>query len=322
MLGTIDRNHVLKILTALADQDGAGLIAESERLAELAADFGTVLDELMESLQQIAVIQIVGGKGVDERYESLEPFAARLAPEDVQLYYQIALHGRRDLAYTRDARMGFEMTLLRMLAFRPAGTGGEAAHTDRRAADARAVDRRSAASKSALRASGGTHGSPQAVPGAGNGPAPARAETDLQAAERANDPPPAEALAVSDWGSLLTAAGIRGPARQLGDNCALVRTTERRIDLVLKPGNEHLNTERVKARLESGIAEHLGVPLRVHIEVGEPREPTPADRRAANENQRMRRARESIEQDPTVKAVQAAFGGVVEADTIQPIDDQ
>src|SRR6185503_12347751 len=89
-------------------------------LDERAPDYGAVLDDLLESLQRIAVLQLVGGRSDDEEFAGVAPFAAQLGAEDTQLYYQIALNGRRDLPFCRDARMGFEMTVLRMLAFRPA----------------------------------------------------------------------------------------------------------------------------------------------------------------------------------------------------------
>src|SRR5262252_1352213 len=120
MLGTIDREHVLRLLEALANQDGNALLAEADRLAERSPDYGAVLDDLLAALQNIAVLQLVKGRLDDAEVEALAPLSSRLTPEDVQLYFQIALSGRRDLAVLRDPRIGFEMTLLRMLAFRPA----------------------------------------------------------------------------------------------------------------------------------------------------------------------------------------------------------
>ena len=125
MLGSIDRTHITRIIEALAAADGQALIDVSGHLDEQAADFGAALDDLVRAFQQIAVMQLVEGAAIDDEQEALRPFAEQLSREDVQLYYQIGLNGRRDLAWSRDARMGFEMTLLRMLAFRP----GDAADT-------------------------------------------------------------------------------------------------------------------------------------------------------------------------------------------------
>ena len=120
MLGSIDRRHVIRFVQALADLDGSALMNEVAELDEMAPDYGAVLDELRGVLQRIAVLQLVGADAVDEEAEELPELASALSPEDVQLFYEIAGQGRRDLYVSRDYRAAFEMTLLRMLAFRPA----------------------------------------------------------------------------------------------------------------------------------------------------------------------------------------------------------
>src|SRR6202163_4283899 len=122
MLGTIDRGHVGRLIEALARADGPALLAEVKELDRDAPDYDRALVELAAFLQRIAIVQIVPEAALeDEEFdaESLARLARAIPPEDVQLYYQIALGGRRDLAMAPDPRMGFEMTLLRMLAFRP-----------------------------------------------------------------------------------------------------------------------------------------------------------------------------------------------------------
>lgn len=132
MLGTIDQGALERILEGLAAGDGAALLACVADLAEHAADFAAVLRELMAVLHRIAVVQAVpaaapaeAGSG-DRAAALVVAMTGRLAPEDIQLYYQIALMGQRDLPFAPDPRSGFEMTLLRMLAFRPEqpGEGG------------------------------------------------------------------------------------------------------------------------------------------------------------------------------------------------------
>jgi len=123
MLGTIDQRVVYDLLAALAEADGAALLGAVARVAEQATDFSGVLEELLAVLHRIAIAQAVpdaidNSRGDRERIIDL---AARLAAEDVQLFYQIGLNGRRDLPLAPDPRSGLEMTLLRMLAFRPQG---------------------------------------------------------------------------------------------------------------------------------------------------------------------------------------------------------
>ena len=119
MLGSVDTGHIKRIIEGLIQGDGAVLMNEVIVLDERAPDYGLVLDELMTFLQKIAVIQLIGVPDEDEQDEGLSILANQLAPEDVQLYYQIALQGRRDLDVCRDFRSAFEMILLRMLAFLP-----------------------------------------------------------------------------------------------------------------------------------------------------------------------------------------------------------
>ena len=126
MLGTIDHTQVFALLDTLAANDARAMLAVVSELAEQGADFAGVLAELISSLQRVALAQVVpeaadAGQGDAARVLEL---ARGISAEDVQLFYQMALHGRRDLPLAPDPRGGFEMTLLRMLAFRP-GTLGE-----------------------------------------------------------------------------------------------------------------------------------------------------------------------------------------------------
>ena len=138
MLGSVARGQVLGLLEALAIGDGQQLLNECTRIASFSPDFGGVLDDLAAVLHRLQLIQLVPGyrpEGGDADDSALVALAERLMPEDVQLYYQIATAGRRDLAIAPDARTGFEMAMLRMLAFRPAD-GGEAPRRERPAAPA------------------------------------------------------------------------------------------------------------------------------------------------------------------------------------------
>ncbi|WP_432698304.1 DNA polymerase III subunit gamma/tau [Marinobacterium sp. YM272] len=123
MLGTIDQRLVYRILEAVASHDGAEVLAASAELADFSPDYSSVLGELISLLHRIALAQAVPS-AVDNSLGDLEQvkaLAARMRAEDVQLYYQIAVMGRKDLPFVPHAREGLEMVLLRMLAFRPAG---------------------------------------------------------------------------------------------------------------------------------------------------------------------------------------------------------
>jgi DNA polymerase-3 subunit gamma/tau len=297
MLGTIDRGHVLRLLAALAKLDGAELLAEVAKLDESAPDYGAVLDELLEALQRIAVLQLVGGRLDDEDFAAVAPFVEQFSAEDAQLYYQIALHGRRDLPFCREPRMGFEMTLLRMLAFRPAVEAGVAPSRAVRVVTAAAVDAARAPQTSAATR-------PQSA---------SAAERSSEASSRPNGAP----APTADWATVVQSLDLRGPARQLADSCDLRSSAGGAWQLVLPADKEHLNTQQLRARLEAALREQYGRDLKLAIVVGQPSRPTPADTRRANESTRMREAREAIENDANVKAIQAAFDATLEPDSIR-----
>ena len=123
MLGTVDRTRVGALLQALCAGDGAALLDEVAALAEFSPDWASVLDALGEALHRVQVRQLVPGAATEGEGVDVESLASQLRPEVVQLWYQMALHGRRDLPLAPSARAGFEMCVLRMLAFRPAGSG-------------------------------------------------------------------------------------------------------------------------------------------------------------------------------------------------------
>ncbi|BCX81556.1 DNA polymerase III subunit gamma/tau [Methylomarinovum caldicuralii] len=124
MLGGVTRRAVQGVVEALAAADARAVMAEVGRLAEQAADFGEVLKTLLSLLHRIALAQqLPETVDQDEARDWLLAQAQALSPEDVQLYYQIGLLGQKDLPWAPDPRTGLEMTLLRMLAFRPAAPG-------------------------------------------------------------------------------------------------------------------------------------------------------------------------------------------------------
>lgn len=121
MLGAVDRSYLFALLAALAEGDGAGLMREAEDLAERGVGFESALTELAHVLYEISLAQTVPAAVADDapEREAVLALAALIPAADVQLYYQIAITGKRDLALAPDEHAGFNMTLLRMLAFHP-----------------------------------------------------------------------------------------------------------------------------------------------------------------------------------------------------------
>jgi len=154
LLGTLDRRHVEAIVNALAANDGAALMACVAQLDERAPDYDQALGELAAAIQRMALLQALPDlRGEDEEQDALlAGLAGQFSPEDLQLLYQIAIMARRDLDFAPDARGGFEMALLRMLAFRPEQAGSVPAASSgngRRATPAPAAARGATAARKA-----------------------------------------------------------------------------------------------------------------------------------------------------------------------------
>ncbi|WP_295763143.1 DNA polymerase III subunit gamma/tau [Undibacterium sp.] len=131
MLGSLDQSYLLRLLDALALQDGKGLLAVADEMAARSLSYKAALQDLGTLLHQIAIAQMVPAaiaEDLPERAELMR-LAQLFGKEEIQLYYQIAVHGRNELGLAPDEYAGFSMSLLRMLAFRPADGAGDQAQS-------------------------------------------------------------------------------------------------------------------------------------------------------------------------------------------------
>jgi len=290
MLGTIDRDHVARLLEKLAESDAPGLMACVAAMDEQGPDYGQVLDELASLLQKVALRQAVPDLPADEIWgtEDLEAFAARIPPEDLQLYYQIAILGRRDLPLAPEPRGGLEMVLLRMLAFAPAGEDpSPAAPPPKAAAPARTGARRAAPASGAA--------------------APTTAAK------------PAAPADLSDWHGVVGRLGLQAAARQLASHLDYVAFEDGVLRLRLDARGEVLRTRAQEERLAQAVSRLVGEPVRLDIEVSREDVDTPARKAERHEQHRLERARHSLESDPTVQALKDRFGAVIQPDSIKPL---
>ena len=286
MLGTISSSHVLDLLDALAEQDAGAVLDRIEELDESAPDYGSVLDDMISLIQRLAVAQ-VSPKVLDEEpdKERLESLVQRISAEDMQLFYQIALIGRRDLPLSPNPRGGFEMILLRMLAFRPVEPGDQSVEPARRVAT-KATAKKQVVSK---------------------------ADTNPAA-------PKSTAIWRDDleWNQLVSSLSLQGAAKQLAANCVLGGREGNQINLKLDPLGQSLLTDNLRDRLVVALNEHFGENFRVYISVAEQAEDTIVRQNNEAERQRQLDARRSIESDPQVKALQEQFGATLDPSSIKP----
>ena len=293
MLGTIDRDHVVRLLRCLAADDAAGIIDLVAELDEQFPDYSRLLDDLARMLQRIAVFQLIGSVDADDDIAEgvLAELAALFEPADVQLFYQTALIGRRDLPLAPDPRSGAEMTLLRMLAFRPAPA--RAAGSEAGGSPGRAVKTR-----------------------------PGKGGTATAAAPKAARPPAAAAHSWQDpdWGHLMGELRLTGPLRILAGNCALDRRDGNTVYFSLDPRSDALLTRQRRDALAEALSKHFGEDLVVDIRIAESTPETPQQQENRMADQRIVAAQQSLESDPNVQTLKSIFGAELKTDSIEPLD--
>jgi DNA polymerase-3 subunit gamma/tau len=317
MLGSVARGQVLGLLEALAVGDGQQLLNECTRIASFSPDFGGVLDDLAAVLHRLQLIQLVPGyrpESGDADDSALVALAERLVPEDVQLYYQIATAGRRDLAIAPDARTGFEMAMLRMLAFRPAD-GGEAPRRERPAATP--VTRQ--AEPPAPRAAPQAPVERQAAPPMARPEPVAAAPVPAQAPAAREVPRDARGLPV--WEALIEQAGLRGPLGQLAQNAHLRERDGQTLVMGLQSAHMHLAVEPMVSQMEERISNALGERIRLRfVNDQSVATHTPAARAANAREEAQSAAEASIDSDPLVQSLKREFGAKVVPQSIKPFE--
>jgi DNA polymerase-3 subunit gamma/tau len=300
MLGTIDRGHVGRLIDALARADGSALLAEVRELDRDAPDYDRALIELAAFLQRIAIVQIVPEAALqDEEFDadSLARLAQAISPEDVQLYYQIALGGRRDLAMAPEPRLGFEMTLLRMLAFRP---DTAAVHGNTNGRTAAANPTRAAAPAAGAPATG----------------APDAAVSDAVAPNASSIR--LTSIDASNWPAVVEAANLSGMVRQFALNCVPATFEHGVLALRLDQATADRRTRPIEDKLLQGLSKYLGRDIRLTFETAQSALATPARHRLLQEQDKVIRAVAAFEADPAVKGLRERFGADVDAASVKP----
>ena len=290
MLGTIDRDHVMRLMKLLAAGDARGIIDAIRDIDEQFPDYSRLLDDVARDLQRIAVYQVVGTCGTDDEVSEKEiaELAEEIPTADVQLFYQVAIMGRRDLHLAPDPRSGTEMTMLRMLAFKPAAaeTGGSIAGG---AATASAAQKTKAPAAEVVQAQS----------------AATQVESRLW-----SDP---------DWNQLVSDLRLSGAVRLLASNCAYLRRESNTVYLGLDPRSESMLTKQRKDTIAEFLSRHFGEKLVVDITMASVAEETPIQQETRMADERLEEARQTLEADPNVQKLKSMFGAELKTDTIEII---
>jgi DNA polymerase-3 subunit gamma/tau len=338
MLGAIDTTALARLLDALAARDGRQMLAIADEMAARGDSFAQALRDLAALLHRIALAQQVGtGEAADESADGsgqAARFAQTFAADEVQLYYQIALHGRNDLNLAPDDYAGFTMTLLRMLAFAPVRADaparsasaalnapapprtvsvlpGAARGSARPAADGARPPAREAAQQRASQA-------PAAPPTSAGGAAPSAPPLRAPAGSAAQAGAVGAGGFDGDWPALVHRLDLAGLTRELGLRSELVSFAADRFRLRV-PVRALAEAGTVE-RLAAALSKCLGRRIRVDVEVGATLGPTAAGLADQARSERQRRAEESIYGDPFVQQLIENFGASVDPRSIRPSD--
>lgn len=306
MLGVVDRRDIERILDALQEGDGRALVAVADGMLEANAPFERTLTELAGVLQRIALAQVDALPEDDDQAPLAHAHASRVSPEDVQVWYQIVIHGLRDLPLAPDPHAGFTMVLLRLLAFAAQAPGGMPERTARPQSPVASAPR------------------PPAVR------PPVATRPALPPIPDATEPAPAPVAAVAaaafdgDWPALAARINARlGRAGLIGQFMTQSELLgweglEFRLRVPVKP----LAEAALQAKVREVLSSHFGGPVTLKVDVGAVQGATAAAVRTREQAQAQSEARAAIEGDDFVKTLLAGFDGTIVPDSIRPIGPQ
>ena len=301
MLGAIDQGYLFDLLTALHEQNGAALLEIADNMSSRSIAFDTALQELATLLHRVALSQTMPQSITDDEPEitRLLELARAFTAEEVQLYYQIAIHGRDEIDLAPDEYAGFTMTLLRMLAFAPA-KGIAQPGLDTLAAKAQPGTRTDTAKIKADPVS------------PAHDPKEPDSNTLVSIGKSVSGDQP-------DWGVLLTQLNVQGMAQQLAKHCVLENISDRQITLRLSQEHKHLQTNRSAIeKLQAALTGYFSKPIKLNIVLGESGSVTPAVIEQQTKNLKQQQASDSIAQDRFVREAQIELDANLIEESIKP----
>lgn len=315
LLGTPDQALLLRIVHALHKGDAAQMLDVAGFTAEHSGDFFALLDNLLALIHRIAIAQMVPG-GIDNSLgdrEQVLDIAQKLTAEEVQLYYQIALNGRRDMNLSPDPRMAFEMILMRMVAFKPAGLQEAApvlAVPDRAAAD----DEKKKNELPDLKPPAHVSAEP-AIPAAPDlALQPVMPSTPVSTA--------GSVLAIDNWHTFFEQLNLTGITRNLLANCIVETIEEPQLTLVLDVQQSALLNEEHRQRIAQSLRDALGSHWQITLHIAEIDQESPARRKLRIQEERVQKALGDFHSDPFVAGMIERFSAHVVPESINFISEK
>ena len=309
MLGAIDQGYLYDLLDALARKDGSQMLMLADAMEARSLSFDAALQDLAALLHQLALAQTVP-QAISEdlpEHERIFTLAKTFTPEEIQLFYQIALHGRSDLSLAPDEYAGFTMTLMRMLAFVPGDVADGARKPVLTASAATTPGRSSVVIKqgpsivkqSVAALTEPSTGVPSIVP------------TDATSGHVT----PFD----GDWATLVSQLKLSGMTRMLAQNCEVKSVSDNEIELCVPEPHRHLLEKAYQDKMKAAMSEHYGKPMRLKFSVGSITGMTPAELESRDKQAKQSQAIAAIETDPFVRELVEHFDARLIVSSIKPI---
>lgn len=303
MLGLQFQQHIPALLQAVFAQDTDKALTVAKDIAAIGAHFETVLETVIDAIYALSVQSMARApenllSNIDENILALET----PEPEVLQLLYQIALMGKKDMAYSPSPQVGFEMTLLRMVAFSP---------KEHQAKPSLESQQR------------------QAVPSSAR-PSPAQSPANViekkeVAKQKTSDAPRAPVLekpakdptikeGADNWAKIVHALPLSGLTKVMLQHCALKSWQGQKISLVLDPAQEACFNKNRQAQIQEALAQYLGHPVVIDIACGTETDlgQTPIEQAKAMKEKANLAAEKSLRQDEKVQSLLDTFGATIE----------
>ena len=321
MLGTLDDAYLIQVLDALANKNGAALVAVAQEMGERSMSFSLALQDLASLIQKIASAQVVPESVLDDWPEAAEirRLATVFTKEEAQLFYQIAITSRPDLSLAPDEQTGFSMALLRMLAFRPGSAGSGPSQSAGSGSTSVASTTNTSKSASAtpaapkLAAANPTSAKPAVTPG------PAAAPKVVTSAATPAVPATVSSSDRPDWHSLMRALPVRGLVQQLAHQTELQDWVDsaQGVKATVITSLPQLASVDSVGRLNEALSMHYGKKVQIEIVEGAV-EKTVAKIDAQVQQEKRQNAEERIAADPFVQQLEREFGAKVVSGSVRP----
>jgi len=325
MLGAIDQSYLHELINALLANDGKRLIAQAKIMEDRSISFESALNDLAQLLQQIAVVQTVPDSVADDLPErnQLLDLAKRISAETLQLYYQIAILGRRDIGLAPDEFAGFTMSLLRMLAFTPndggirvtAVTNGDKAPLKVVAPSQKIPTTAMQLTQSVVAIDSNVENVSEAN----------QADTNQEAANRISISLVDNSKGISsssqfsgNWRGLLDQLKL-GLARNLALNSELLSYDENTLRLAIQEKDKAMLSPMYQDKLALALQQHFGRKVRLEFSISGSEANTPAKQVAQEKAYAQANAENAIEDDGFVQTLINDFGASIIPNSIKPI---